>query len=109
MAVRRFVLNVRRRDRDATRLFFRRLVDLVIRRELGPALLGQNLRDRGRQRRLAMVNVTNRSNVAMRLIPLEFLFGHNSSIDVQTPPEAGRFWDAADLGRFRGNRKRKRD
>ena len=80
VAVRRFIFDVSRRNRDATRLLFRRLINLVIRRKLSAALLRQNLRNRGRQRRLAMVNVTNRSNVAMRLIPLEFLFGHNSPL-----------------------------
>jgi hypothetical protein len=33
MAVLGLVLDVRRRDRDAARLLFRRLVDLVVRRE----------------------------------------------------------------------------
>ena len=33
-------------------------------------------RNRSRQRRLTMVNVTNRANVAVRLIPLKLLFRH---------------------------------
>jgi hypothetical protein len=36
----------------------------------------QHLRDRRRQRRLAMVNVTNRPHVAVRLITIKFLFRH---------------------------------
>jgi hypothetical protein len=39
VAVGRLVFDVRRRDRDAAGLFFRRLVDLVVRRERGTARL----------------------------------------------------------------------
>src|SRR6266852_2414236 len=60
----------------AARLLLRRLVDLVVRRELRLALLRQYLGDRRRQRRLAVVHVTNRPDVAMRLRPRESLFGH---------------------------------
>src|SRR6185312_8377723 len=80
VAVRGLVLDVRRRDRDAARLLFRRLVDLVVGRERRAARLRQNLRDRRRQRRLAVVNVTNRANVAMRLRAVEFLFCHSSPL-----------------------------
>ena len=69
----RLVLDVRRRDRDAARALLRRLVDLVVGRVRRAARLGQNLRDRGRQRRLAMVDVTDRTDVAVRLRPLEFI------------------------------------
>jgi hypothetical protein len=47
---------------------FRRLVDLVVRRERRAAGFGQDLRDRRRQRRLAMVDVTDRADVAVRLV-----------------------------------------
>src|SRR5690606_23818741 len=67
----RLVLNMRGRDRDAASLLLRRSVNLVISLEVAKIL-----RDRGRQRRLAMVNVTNRANVHMRLVALEFTFGH---------------------------------
>ena len=40
---------------------------------VAPARLRQNLRDRRRQRRLAMVDVTDRPNVAVRLRPLKLL------------------------------------
>src|SRR5690606_7279287 len=70
------ILNVSRRDRDATGLFFRRLVDLVISRIGRPTRLCQHFRDRSRQRRLAMINVTNRADVAMRLIAFKLFFGH---------------------------------
>jgi hypothetical protein len=58
---------VSRRDRDAARLLFRRRVDLVVRLELA-----EILRDRSRQRRLAMVNVTNRADVACGFVALKF-------------------------------------
>jgi hypothetical protein len=62
---------MRRRDRDAARLLLRRRVDLVIRLELA-----EILRDRRRQRRLAVVNVTNRADVHMRLVALELRLRH---------------------------------
>ena len=70
------ILHMRGRNRDPPRLLLRRLVNLVIRRVLAPALLRQHLGNRRRQRRLAMINMTNRPNVAVRLRPREFLFGH---------------------------------
>ncbi|OYR31944.1 hypothetical protein CES86_0589, partial [Brucella lupini] len=62
VTVRRFVLDVCRRDRDAAGALFRSGVDLVIRLELA-----EKLRDRCSQRRLAMVNVTNRADVNVGL------------------------------------------
>ena len=76
VAVLGLVLDVRRRDRDAARLLFRRLVDLVVGREGRAAGLGQHLGDRRRQRRLAMVDVTDRADVAVRLVAIEFFLGH---------------------------------
>ena len=76
VAVLGLILDMRRRNRDAARLLFRRLVDLVISRVGRTARLRQNLRDRSRQRRLAMIDVTDRADVAVRLVALEFLFGH---------------------------------
>ena len=78
VAVLRLVLHMRRRDRDPARLLLRRLVDLVIGRERRPARLRQHLRDRRRQRRLPMVNVTDRPDVAVRLVPLKFRLRHGS-------------------------------
>ena len=72
----RRVFHVRRRDRDPARLLLRRLVDLVVGRKRRPALLGQNLGDRRRQRRLAVVNVTNRADVHVRLAPFELFLRH---------------------------------
>ena len=70
----RLVLHVRRRDRDPARLLLRRLVDLVERHELRPALLRQHLRDRRRQRRLAMVHVTDRPDIQCGLVRSNFAF-----------------------------------
>jgi len=54
------VLDVRRVDRDAARLLLRRRINLVVRLGLATKLLRQHQRDRRRQRRLAMIHVTNR-------------------------------------------------
>src|SRR3546814_6156921 len=78
MPVRRLVLDMRRVDRDPARLLLRRLVDLRVIRERRPARLRQNLRDRSRQRRLAMINMANRPYVAVRLRPLKLRFAHRS-------------------------------
>ncbi len=66
------VLNVRGRDRDATLALLGRLVD-VREIDLVAQTFRRDLRDRSRQRRLAVVNVTNRANVDVRLGPLELL------------------------------------
>ncbi len=73
---RRLVLHMRRRDRDPASLLLRRLVDGVIRHERRTARLRKRLRDRRRQRRLAVINVTNRPDVAMRLRTFKLLFSH---------------------------------
>jgi hypothetical protein len=69
---------VRRRNRDPARLLFRRRVDLVIRLELATKPLSAHLRQRRRQRRLAVVHVTDRAYVHVRLGALEFSLGHDS-------------------------------
>ena len=74
--VRRLVLHVRRRDRDPALPLLRRLVDLIERHEVRQALLRLTLRDRRRQRRLAVVHVTNRPHVHVRLRPLELRLAH---------------------------------
>ena len=76
VAVRGLILHVRGGDRDAARLFLGRLVDLVVRRERRAAGLRQHLGDRGRQRRLAVIDVADRADIAMRLVPLEFRLTH---------------------------------
>jgi hypothetical protein len=55
---------VRRRDRDAAGFLFRRLVDLIEGYKLHfRIILRQHLRDRRRQRRLAMVHVPDRPDI----------------------------------------------
>jgi hypothetical protein len=71
VAVAGLVLHVGGRDRDAARLLLRSLVDLVVGRKRRPARLRQNLGDRRRQRRLAVVDVPDRADVAVRLVALE--------------------------------------
>ena len=75
----RLVFHMRRRNRDPACLLLRRLVDLVIRHKLGLAFLRQHPRNRRRQRRLPMVHVTNRPNIAMRLRPLKLRLCHGSA------------------------------
>ena len=82
----RLVLHVGDRDRDAALALFRRLVDLVVGQELRPALLRQHLGDRRGQRGLAVVDVADRPHVQVRLVPYEFLFGHESSSSRRLEP-----------------------
>ena len=72
------VLDMGGRDGDAARLLLRSLVDLVIGRVLRLARLGQHLGDRRRQRRLAVVDVTDGADIAMRLVTFEFCLTHCS-------------------------------
>jgi hypothetical protein len=76
MTVRRLVFNMGRINRDPTLPFFGSLVDRRIILKLSSALCRQNLRDRRRQCRLAMINVADRANVAVRLIPLKLYLRH---------------------------------
>ena len=76
MARFRFIFNVRRRDRNAALALFRGLVDLVKRHKLRAAQLTQRLRNRRRQSRLAVIDMPNRANIAMRLRTFKFLLGH---------------------------------
>src|SRR5450759_999367 len=73
---RRLVLHVRYRNRDPARLLFRRIVDRIKRPEIRPALHRQDLRDRRRQRRLAVVNMPNRPHVHMGLRAFKYCFRH---------------------------------
>ena len=72
----RLVLHVRRRDRDAAGLLLRSLVDLVERGEVRQALGRLGLGDRRSEGGLAVVDVTDRADVDVRLVPDEFFFGH---------------------------------
>src|SRR3954447_25999948 len=70
------VLDVRGGDGDPARLLLRRVVDLIERLDLAAALLGQHLGDGGRERRLAVVDVTDGPDVHVRLVALELLLRH---------------------------------
>jgi hypothetical protein len=69
---------VRRVDRDAALLFLGRVVD---RRKVADgrvrALFRQDLRDRRGEGRLAVVDVTDRADVDVRLGALELLLAHS--------------------------------
>ena len=72
----RLILDVGGRDGDAALALFRRLVDV---REIDGGAAGrvrQHLGDGGGQRGLAMVDVTDGADVAVRLVPLELSFRH---------------------------------
>ena len=76
MAIGGLVLDVSRRDGDAAGLLFRRLVDLVVGGEGGATGFGQHLGDGRGQRGLAVVDVADRADVAVRLVARELLFTH---------------------------------
>jgi hypothetical protein len=74
-----------RGDGDPTLFLFWRLVNLIKRNKIRHPLQTAQLRDRSRQRRLAMVNVTDGPYVYMRLRPLKFFLRHF------LPPMNGQF------------------
>ena len=76
MAVGGLIFDVRGRNGDAAGLLFRRLVDLVVGGEGRAAGFGEDLGDRGGQRGLAVVDVTDGADVAVRLSACEFFLGH---------------------------------
>ena len=75
----RLILNVSRGNRNAALLLLRGFINISIIRKLSSPMLRQNLRNRSSQRRLTMVNVTNRANVNVRLRALKLLFRHVST------------------------------
>ena len=70
------VLNVRGGNGDAALALFRGVVDLVICLGDTTEFLRLVHRDRRRQRGLAVVDVTDRADVDVRLLAFEFCFGH---------------------------------
>jgi hypothetical protein len=82
VAVRRLVLHVRRRDRHRLRLVADRaaLGDVGVRDRLGELLLRLHLHERRRERRLAVVDVTDRADVHVGLRSVEFLLGHRDRL-----------------------------
>jgi hypothetical protein len=63
-------------DRDAARFLLRRIVDLIIGFELRLAQHLRHLRDRRRQRRLAVINVPHRPHIQMWLAPVILRLRH---------------------------------
>ncbi len=78
VTVLRLVLDVGDRDRDTALALFGGLVDLVERREVCPSLLGQRACDRSRKGGLAVVDVTDGTDVHVRLGAFELLLRHIS-------------------------------
>ena len=78
VTVSRLILNVCRVDRNTAFTLFWSFIDICIILECSFAAfsLGQNLSDCSRQRRLAMVNVTNRTDVNMRFSSFKLFFSH---------------------------------
>ena len=79
VAVGGLILHVRHRDRDAAGLLFRRVVDRIKRTKRHRRIvLLQNLGDRRRQRRLAVIDMPDRPHVYVRLAAIKFLLRHFS-------------------------------
>ena len=76
VAVLGLVLDVRGRDRDPAFLLLGGVVDLLEAAGFGATLLGQDRRDGSRQGRLAVIDVTDRADVDVRLVALELLLSH---------------------------------
>ncbi len=77
VAIGRFVLDVRYRDRDSARFFLRRVVDRIEAPELVLRIvLGQRLGDRRRQGGLAVIDVPDRPHVHVRLTAIKFFLRH---------------------------------
>ena len=71
MTVFRFVFNVRSVNGDFPRLLLGGLVNLFIRHGLGPSLFTEDLANGLREGRLAVIDVSDGSNVDVRLGPVK--------------------------------------
>jgi hypothetical protein len=81
---------VRYRNRDAALALFRRVVNRIKRAERHlRVVLRKHLGDRRGQCRFAVVNVTNRPYIHVRLTALEFLFRHPLCSSNQSLGEPG--------------------
>ena len=70
------ILDVGGRDGDAALTLFGRSVDLIVVALLGETLVGEGRGDRRGEGRLAVVNVTDRAHVHVRLGAFECCFSH---------------------------------
>jgi hypothetical protein len=85
------VLDVGDRDRDAARLLFRRLVDLVERRGRRIRVpVREHARDRRGQRGLPMVDVADGADIQVRLRPLELRLRHGKRDSLYGGVEPGK-------------------
>jgi hypothetical protein len=71
---------VSRRDCDAAVVLFRRLVDLVESQGFSAVQLRHHFCERRRQRRFAMVYVTDGADVEVRFVSLELLFLNDGNL-----------------------------
>ena len=86
-----------RRDRQNLRLVaaalrLGRFGDFVVRDELRPALVGRDLRERGGQSGLAVVDVPDGADVHVRFAAIEFFFGHVVTILVVVDSTVAACW-----------------
>ena len=78
VTLRSFVFNVSSVDSDTTFLFFRSVVDLVERLSFRKTSISKHLSDSSSKSSLTVVNVTDSTNVHVRLGTLEMFFCHCS-------------------------------
>jgi len=79
VTIRRLVLGVRERDGDTTRLLFRRLVDIIDAfdgRCVSVPCFRKDVQDRRGKSGLAVVDVSDRADVDVRLRSLKFICCH---------------------------------
>ena len=70
------IFDVRGVDRDAALFFFGRGIDRIVCARFGQALLGEHGGDRRGERGLAVVNVTDRADVHVRLVAFKCFLSH---------------------------------
>ena len=70
------IFHVRGVDRDSALFFFGRVIDRIVSAILGHALFSEHDCDSGGECRFAMVHVTDRADVHVRLVAFECFFSH---------------------------------
>ena len=71
MTIRCFIFDMGRIDGNLACLLFGRTINIFVGHALGPSLFGQDLGNGLRQGRLSVIDMTNGSNVDVRLVPRE--------------------------------------